>query len=93
MFMSSIILCSLLNGCVDLCVRLNLWCVSCLCRGKNIYEILTGVKAVVSKKIGDLRIKDANGDYGYEVVKQSPDSRDTLTKILIFPAETTHSSC
>eukprot|EP00063_Salmo_salar_P021492 XP_013996327.1 PREDICTED: caspase-8-like isoform X2 [Salmo salar] len=82
-------------------VNTGSWFIQSLCgqleksctRGKNIYEILTGVKAVVSKKIGDLRIKDANGDYGYEVVKQSPDSRDTLTKILIFPAETTHSSC
>ncbi|XP_024271953.1 caspase-8-like isoform X1 [Oncorhynchus tshawytscha] len=72
----------------SLCGQLEKSCT----RGKNIYEILTGVKAAVSKKKGDLRIKDAYGGYGYEVVKQSPDSRDTLTKMLIFPAETTHSS-
>ncbi|XP_070988921.1 caspase-7-like [Oncorhynchus clarkii lewisi] len=72
----------------SLCGQLEKSCT----RGKNIYEILTGVKAAVSKKKGDLRIKDANGGYGYEVVKQSPDSRDTLTKMLIFPAETKHSS-
>ncbi|XP_035655381.1 caspase-8-like isoform X2 [Oncorhynchus keta] len=72
----------------SLCGQLEKSCT----RGKNIYEILTGVKAAVSKKEGDLRIKDAYGGYGYEVVKQSPDSRDTLTKMLIFPAETTHSS-
>ncbi|XP_029499009.1 caspase-8-like isoform X2 [Oncorhynchus nerka] len=72
----------------SLCGQLEKSCT----RGKNIYEILTGVKAAVSKKEGDLRIKDVYGGYGYEVVKQSPDSRDTLTKTLIFPAETTHSS-
>ncbi|KAK6310981.1 hypothetical protein J4Q44_G00190360 [Coregonus suidteri] len=72
----------------SLCGQLEKICT----RGKNIYEILTGVKAEVSKKEGDLRVKDANGCYGYEVVKQSPDSRDTLTKTLIFPAETTPSS-
>uniref|UniRef100_A0A4W5K6A2 Uncharacterized protein n=1 Tax=Hucho hucho TaxID=62062 RepID=A0A4W5K6A2_9TELE len=72
----------------SLCGQLEKSCT----RGKDIYEILTGVKAVVSKKKGGLRVKDANGRYGYEVVKQSPDSRDTLTKTLIFPAETTPTS-
>ncbi|CAB1326556.1 unnamed protein product [Coregonus sp. 'balchen'] len=61
--------------------------------GKDIHAIITLVNAEVSKMDGKLPVKDKDGKLiGYEKVKQSPDSRNTLTKTLIFPAETTPTS-
>ncbi|XP_055722460.1 caspase-7-like [Salvelinus fontinalis] len=64
------------------------------CTGeKDIHAIITLVNAEVSKMDGKLPVKDNDGKHiGYEKVKQSPDSRNTLTKTLIFPAETTYTS-
>ncbi|XP_070292757.1 caspase-7 isoform X2 [Salvelinus sp. IW2-2015] len=73
----------------SLCGQLEKGCTG----GKDIHAIITLVNAEVSKMDGKLPVKDKDGKrIGYENVKQSPDSRNTLTKTLIFPAEATHSS-
>ncbi|XP_055722455.1 caspase-8-like isoform X2 [Salvelinus fontinalis] len=73
----------------SLCGQLGKGCTG----GKDIHAIITLVNAEVSKMDGKLPVKDKDGKrIGYENVKQSPDSRNTLTKTLIFPAEATHSS-
>uniref|UniRef100_A0AAY5L0M0 Uncharacterized protein n=1 Tax=Esox lucius TaxID=8010 RepID=A0AAY5L0M0_ESOLU len=73
------------------------WFIQSLCsqlekscrRGQDIYDILIAVKDEVSKKAHEYPVKDTDGNYSYKLFKQSPEVRDTLTKKLIFPAETT----
>nr|XP_023833375.1 caspase-8 [Salvelinus alpinus] len=73
----------------SLCGQLEKGCTG----GKDIHAIITLVNAEVSKMDCKLPVKDKDGKrIGCENVKQSPDSRNTLTKTLIFPAEITYTS-
>uniref|UniRef100_A0A4W5KA17 Uncharacterized protein n=1 Tax=Hucho hucho TaxID=62062 RepID=A0A4W5KA17_9TELE len=66
----------------SLCGQLEKVCTG----GKDINAIITLVNAEVSKMDGKLHVKDKDGTLIGYAVKQSPDSRNTLTKTLIFPA-------